>query len=61
MKASEYIKQLTQLIEEHGDKDVYVLGSYLFEEAHGPRYVSDGDKRREYAFLHEPDDYIYLH
>ena len=58
MKASEYVEQLTQLIAEHGDKDVYILGSYSYQKPLGPHYVKEGHKESEFRFLHEPDDYI---
>lgn len=58
MKASEYVEQLTQLIKEHGDKEVYILGSYWYSTPCGPHYVKDGHKETEFRFLHEPDDYI---
>lgn len=60
MKASEYIEKLKQLIEEYGDKDIYELGSYRYQEPIGPFYRKLANKSPEYSFLHEPDDYIRL-
>ena len=57
MKASEYVEKLTQLIAEHGDKDVYMCGSYGYRAPRGPLYIKEGHKETEFHF-HEPDDYI---